>query len=100
MNIHSNGDTLTITGLDRLTSVNARYFKERALATLEDRHAVVDLDLSTTRFLDSEGLGALIAVKRRVAARDGRLRLLHPIPFVQQLLELLRLDQVFEVVRN
>lgn len=92
------GDFLLITGLDRLSSDNAALFKDLTLVQLADAHRCVDVDLSQASFMDSVGIGALVAVLKRLTPRQGRLRLLHPVPAVQGMLTLLRMDQVFEIV--
>jgi anti-anti-sigma factor len=51
--------------------------------------------------MDSSGLGALFALYRATAQRDGvTLRLLSPMPEIQQLLELTQMQQLFEIVRR
>jgi anti-anti-sigma factor len=53
------------------------------------------LDLQELEYLDSSGLGALVALHRQVAARAGEVRLQHPQPAIRGILELTRLDRVF-----
>jgi len=51
--------------------------------------------------VDSSGLGALFALYRATAQRNGViLRLLNPRPEIQQLLELTQMQQLFEIVRR
>lgn len=54
---------------------------------------VVDLDGVT--FIDSTGLGALVAVKKRLATWSGALRVVNPPPQARQLLRLTGLDGHF-----
>lgn len=100
MKTETHGGTLVITGFDRLSATNAIWFKELAAARLTEAHRVVDVDLAGTKFIDSEGLGALIAVKKRLAGRQGQVRLLRPIPMIEGFLKLLHMDQVFDIVTN
>ena len=59
------------------------------------------IDLSGVDFMDSSGLGALFALYRVIDQRDGVvLRLLNPLPEIQQLLELTQMRQLFEIVRR
>ena len=64
----------------------------------------VEIDLSQTQFIDSCGLGALIAVQKCATNHNGNgavpVRLLNPTPSVQHLLELTRLHRNFEIIRN
>jgi anti-sigma B factor antagonist len=92
------GEVLTVTDLPRLTAEDVALFKELVRATLADHHRVVEVDLSGARTLDSEGVGALIAVHKRMRERDGALRLKGPTPFVRQLLLLLKLDRILEIL--
>ncbi len=89
---------LLVRGLDRLTADNVALFRELVRATLLDRHLVVEVDLSGVSTMDSEGVGALIAVHKRIRERGGSVRLTRPSAFIAQLLRLLRLDQVLDVV--
>jgi anti-sigma B factor antagonist len=52
------------------------------------------LDLSGTEFIDSSGLGALVASLKRCRQAGGDLRLAAPTPQVTTALELTNLDRV------
>lgn len=93
----SHGEVLWISGVDRLTSDNEKWFRELALTTLKPEHTTVSVDLSRTISLDSEGLGALISIYKRVRERNGTLRLVHPQPFVREMIQLLHLERLFEL---
>jgi anti-sigma B factor antagonist len=92
------GEALVITGLTRLTAEEVPLFKDLVRATLAEHQRVVEVDLSTTQTMDSEGVGALIAVHKRLREREGTVRLRQPTPFVGQLLQLLKLDRILEIV--
>jgi len=98
MRTEARGEVLAVLELNRLTAEDTALFKELVRATLADHHHVVEVDLSQTRTMDSEGVGALISVHKHLRERDGTLRLKRPTPFVHQLLQLLRLDRVLEIV--
>jgi anti-sigma B factor antagonist len=98
MRSEARGDVLVVLELDRLTAEDTALFKDLVKATLAEHHRAVEVDLSQTRAMDSEGIGALISVHKRLRERDGTLRLKQPTPFVSQLLQLLRLDRVLEIV--
>jgi anti-anti-sigma factor len=53
------------------------------------------LDVQDLEYLDSSGLGALVALHRQVAARAGTVRLRQPQAAIRGILELTRLDRVF-----
>ena len=70
----------------------------RTLQTLleQGRRRIV-LDLGGVSFLDSGGLGDLIACKKRTTERGGDIRLLRPTGKVRELLEMLSLTRIFKV---
>ncbi len=92
------GNSLHVSGLDRLSSTNARLFKELVLARLAAAHQNVEVDMSHTSFIDSVGLGALLAVLKQLTPRQGRLCLLQPMPAVRGMLTLLRLERAFDII--
>jgi len=95
-----NSDTHTsvVTGIMELVAANANQVRDGIRATLPAGCVCLDLDLSEVTFLDSSGLGALISLNKTLRLRKGMMRLLNPAPNVRQLLELTRLDHVFEIV--
>jgi anti-sigma B factor antagonist len=78
---------------------NAPDFKSSVLPAME-LAAVVALDLSKIDFMDSTGLGAMVACLRQVEARSGRLYLCNLGPKVRSLFELVRLYKVFDIVNT
>lgn len=100
MHTETHGETLLLTDIPSLTSANGRHFKELAQASLKPEHRCVEVDLSVARFMDSEGLGALISVHKTMCSRAGCVRLRNPTTFVVDLLKLLRLDGLFPVVQT
>jgi anti-sigma B factor antagonist len=99
MRTEARGEVLEVVGLTRLTAEDVALFKELVAATLGEHHRVVQVDLGHVKGMDSEGIGALISVHKRMRERGGVMRLSRPSPFVIQLLQLLKLDKVLEVVR-
>ena len=53
------------------------------------------LDLTAVDFIDSTGLGAVIAALRRVRSHHGELALVCPEPRLQRVFEMCDLDRVF-----
>src|SRR5947209_20435423 len=99
------GDALCVTEIKELGAANADNFRRRVRAALPDSALkTIEIDLSQTQFVDSCGLGALIAVHKWAANHNGDgavpVRLLNPPPAVQQILELTRLHRTFEIVKN
>ena len=100
MRTFTHGDTLLVTQFKNLGADNAYLLREFAHAALTDQHRVVDIDLTAADYVDSEGLGALISLHKRLSARQGKVRLLNPKPMVQQFFQLLKLDHLFESVQQ
>lgn len=68
------------------------------LADLGDRgQKRVIIDLSRTDFLDSTGLGVLVAALTRYRKNDGDLILVCPKRPIRQVFEITRLDSVFTI---
>ena len=98
MTITVENNKLLVQGLDRLSAANGDEFKELLRRQLPAGCEVVEIDCSTISFVDSTGLGALISVHKWLAPQSGKVRMVQPLPVVQQLLRLLLLDQIFEIV--
>ena len=62
----------------------------------KDVHNFV-LDLSRVGFIDSTGLAAVVRLYKRVRIGEGDVRLAAVPPRVQEVLDLTRLSQVFEI---
>jgi len=99
MKMETFGESLHITAVIRLGAANAKGFRDWVAGQLQNGYKNITVDLSETTFIDSSGLGALVALQKAAAARQGELRLLNPQPSVQQILALTRLDQFFKIIR-
>jgi anti-sigma B factor antagonist len=100
MKIQSEGETLTVSGLTELAASNSGLFRDQVRAAITEDHHELEIDLSETTFVDSCGLGALIALHKTLCSRNGILRLLNPTAPVQQVLELTRMHRIFEIVKS
>jgi anti-sigma B factor antagonist len=102
MKLLDKGDVLTVTEVKELGANNSDAFRDEVKAALPNGFKTVEIDLSQTNFIDSCGLGALIAIYKTVSSHNGStsVRLLNPKPSVLQLFELTRLHRIFEIVRS
>ncbi len=57
----------------------------------------VVVDLGAVTFMDSTGMGALIGMRKWVAARNGALRLARPRPNVKLVLEITRANKTCSI---
>lgn len=98
MKTRTQGDTLFITDFSELNTTNATWLQDLVRQSLEQAHKVIELDLTKVRFLDSNGISALISIHKTMCRRGGKIRLLGPTPAVFQILQLLSLNEVFEII--
>ena len=101
MNLRSqrHGDVLLISVQDsRIDAARAIQFKDgmRELTTATEGRVV--LDLATVDFIDSSGLGAVVAAMKQLPATQ-KLELAALSPTVEKVFRLTRMDQVF-VIHN
>ena len=97
MHLTMHENALQVQGLDYLSATNAAAFKEAVRPRISQKHSIVEVDSSTVRFIDSEGLGALISIHRSVLQHDGKVRLVHTSPLVHKLIQLIHFDEIFEI---
>ncbi|MCX6899304.1 MAG: STAS domain-containing protein [Verrucomicrobia bacterium] len=85
---------VTVTG--SLNAPVAKSFHSQFAAWFESQPDVkqVVVDLGGVSFIDSLGLGALISVFKRVAERDGDMRLVRPQQAVKLVLEITRTSRI------
>jgi anti-sigma B factor antagonist len=101
MKIENQGSCVSVSDIQELTSVNSETFRNKVSSALGGSPSVIEINLSQTRFMDSSGLGALFALYRTSArGKHVVLRLLNPMPEIQQLLELMQVEQLYEIVRR
>lgn len=94
------GEIMLVTPRDaRLDARIADELKEQLLDVVRSGHARIALDLSGVDFVDSSGLGALVAVCKQLAGR-GELAIVGARPAVVKLFRLTRLDRVFRLYGN
>jgi anti-sigma B factor antagonist len=102
MNLETLGETLFVNGIGELSAANAQQFREEICSALLTTMTAIEIDLSETHFIDSCGLGALVSVYRTANRQNGRvvIRLMNPLPPVQQVFELTRMHMFFEIARR
>jgi anti-sigma B factor antagonist len=81
---------------DRLDAASAIAFKDRMREAARTDSGRVVLDLSRVMFMDSSGLGAVVAVLKLLGP-DRRLELAGLTPTVQKVFRLTRMEQVFTI---
>jgi len=87
---------LTVTG-DLVIGEPETTFKKTITQLLAEGRVNLLVDLSAVGFLDSSGLGALVRALTLAQKEGGSAKLLHAGPQVRKLLQLTKLDSVFEI---
>ena len=86
---------VTITDI-RLDAAQAEPFRKHVLAEIEAGQSQFIVDLDTVTFMDSSGLGALVACLKQLAGK-GEVRLAGAGGAVQDLFELTSMDKLFKM---
>lgn len=81
---------------DRIDAASAIQFKERMRDVTGSGDQRVVLDLARVQFLDSSGLGAIVAVKKLLGP-DRVLELSGLTPTVEKVFRLTRMDSIFTI---
>lgn len=83
-------------GVERLTAVNAKAFKDDMTALIESGASQLIVDFSEVSFVDSSGLGALVGVLKKIGHR-GDIAVCGLNADVQQMFQICRMDKVFKI---
>ncbi|HZJ83641.1 MAG TPA: STAS domain-containing protein [Clostridia bacterium] len=67
---------------------------------IQDDDDTLIINLSKVDFIDSAGLGLLISLLKYMKGRNGRMVVEYPTLGVQKLIEMTRLDELFEVKKT
>ncbi len=63
---------------------------------IEVGHNKIVINLSSTRFMDSSGLGAIVSFIEKLRANKGDIRLASPQKYIREILELTHINQVIK----
>ena len=80
--------------LGDLDIATAPSLRQTVLALLQDGHRAVALDLTPTGFIDSLGLGVIVAIWKRVRVHGGELAVVCPEPRLRRVFSVVELDTV------
>jgi anti-sigma B factor antagonist len=84
---------LSIRGSIDLTTAPA--LRDQLSELIDSGNLCIVVDLTSCAFLDSTGLGALVAAMKRLRMRDGEIRIVSTSGHVRKVFEITSLDRVF-----
>ena len=91
------GGCLIVRVVGELDVATAPVLREHILGQLASGQTRIVIELSQVPFLDSTGLSGLIVAHHEAKARGGSLRLACVQPWVLRVLEITRMDRLFEL---
>jgi anti-sigma B factor antagonist len=91
----TDGGITVVAPTGRLDVAGAPVLKEAIVDPAKNGQPKVVIDMEGVSFVDSTGLGSVIAALKRIRNRQGELRLAAPNQQVRVVLELTTLDKVF-----
>ena len=74
--------------------------RERVGELLEGGHQNILLNLGKVSYMDSAGIGELVACYKRAKEKNGTVKLLNPSGKVYDLLQLTKLEEAFETFKD
>jgi len=74
--------------------------RDRVVELLDRGHHQIVLNLEKVTYMDSAGIGELVACYKRAKEKGGTVKLLNPSGKVLDLLTLTKLEEVFETYRQ
>ena len=74
--------------------------REGVFKLLQSDQKQILLNLRKVPYMDSSGIGEMIACYKAVRDKNGTVKLLNPSEKVSDLLQITRLEEVFETYRN
>ncbi|TNJ46257.1 STAS domain-containing protein [Phaeobacter sp. B1627] len=92
----ADGAQVVTVNAQRIDAAMAIQFKEDMRTETDSGPPRVILDLSSVAFIDSSGLGAIVAVMKQLG-KDRRLDLAGLTPMVEKVFRLTRMDTVFNL---
>ncbi len=97
MCIEKRDDAIVITCEGDLDAFYADEFKEKTLAAVTNEEKDILFDASRLTYIDSTGLGALIAIYNVQRQKGRALKVIHVPETVEKLFRITRLDEVFGI---
>lgn len=88
------GDWVVVTVLGDVDLSSAPALRHDVIALLSEGHRKIALDLGPTDFVDSVGLGIIVAIWKRVRVQGGTFAVVCPEPRLKRVFQVVDLDKV------
>jgi anti-sigma B factor antagonist len=93
----NNGFNVLTIADERIDAHNSVELKAYLMQFIDSGETNIVLQLAQVRFIDSSGLGALLAGRKQMLAKAGQFVLANIQPQVLSMFELTRLNRVFDI---
>lgn len=94
------GDVVLLKLQGRLDSTSAGKLKDRVKSNIRDGHNLLVIDLAGVNFVDSSGLGCLVAALRSANKAGGNIKISALQDRVRVVFELIRLHNILDVYED
>lgn len=74
--------------------------REKVEELLEGGHVNIIINLNKVKYMDSAGIGELVACQKRAKEKGGQVKLLNVTPKVADVLEIVNIGGVFEIYKD
>ena len=99
INFRSDGSVTVCSVVGRVDATNAAQLK-KAFQKALDNGALVVIDLASMEYIDSTGLGALVACLKYAAEAQGNVKLANLQPKPRMVFEITRAHKIFDIYDN
>ena len=100
LDLEESGDVSILVLSGQLAAEGADQFREAIDTLLEAGRPRILLDFTDVSFMDSAGIGELVAAYRTMTPLGGSLKILKPSKRIQNSLELTQLLPIFEIYED
>jgi anti-sigma B factor antagonist len=91
-------ESVLIIGLSNVLIINE--LTDAVTTGIYQKERLFALDMQELKFIDSSGLGGLVAQFKQINVQGGKLVLYGLTPFVQKLVEMTKLNRVLTIARD
>lgn len=97
ISISTNTEEVIVTLVGSIYVEDAAVLREKLIAFVESEYKQFFIKLHGVDYIDSSGLGVLVAIQKKALQKNGSVTLVGAKGVVKELLELTRLNQVFRM---